>query len=146
MRARVLLIALAALLLAAPSLAADRLVLATTTSTANTGLLDVLLPAFTKQSGITVHYLPMGTGKALATARRCDADVVIVHAPALEERFVAEGYGVDRQALMHNYFVLVGPRSDPAKVKGAKTVEQALERIARAKAPSCLGATTRAPR
>ncbi|MBU1155646.1 MAG: substrate-binding domain-containing protein, partial [Proteobacteria bacterium] len=105
MRLRVLLIVLLALLLAAPAMAVDRLVLATTTSTANTGLLDVLLPAFTKHSGITVHYIPVGTGKALAIAKRCDADVVIVHAPALEERFVADGYGVDRQALMHNYFV-----------------------------------------
>lgn len=135
MRVRVLLIALLALLLAAPALAADRLVLATTTSTANTGLLDVLLPAFTKQSGVTVHYIPVGTGKALAIAQRCDADVVIVHAPALEERFVADGYGVDRRPLMHNYFVLVGPPGDPAQVKQAKTVEDAFKRIAQAKAP-----------
>ncbi|MCB2192517.1 MAG: substrate-binding domain-containing protein [Deltaproteobacteria bacterium] len=135
MRVRVLLIALMALLLAAPALAADRLVLATTTSTANTGLLDVLLPAFSKQSGITVHYIPVGTGKALAIAKRCDADLVIVHAPALEKRFVADGYGVDREPLMHNYFVLVGPPGDPAKVKQAANVQEAFRRIAEAKAP-----------
>ena len=135
MRARIVLISLLALLLAVPASAADRLVLATTTSTANTGLLDVLLPAFTKQSGITVHYIPVGTGKALAIAKRCDADVVIVHAPELEKRFVAQGYGVDRQPLMHNYFVLVGPPEDPALVKQAKTVEDAFRRIAQAQAP-----------
>ena len=135
MRLRVLLIVLLTLLLAAPAMAVDRLVLATTTSTANTGLLDVLLPAFTKQSGITVHYIPVGTGKALAIAKRCDADVVIVHAPALEERFVSDGYGVDRQALMHNYFVLVGPPGNPAKVQQAGSVVDALKRIAQAKAP-----------
>ncbi|MBU1275697.1 MAG: substrate-binding domain-containing protein [Proteobacteria bacterium] len=135
MRSRFLLTALLALLLAAPALAADRLVLATTTSTANTGLLDVLLPAFTKQSGVTVHYIPVGTGKALAIAKRCDADVVIVHAPELEKRFVADGYGVDRKPLMHNYFVLVGPPGDPAQVKQAGSVREALKRIAQAQAP-----------
>jgi len=77
----------------------------------------------------------VGTGKALAIARNCDADVVIVHAPALEKRFVDQGYGVDRKPLMHNYFVLVGPSGDPAKVKEAKSVEDALRRIAKAKAP-----------
>ncbi len=122
MRKAVLPLFLILLLLAAPATAAERLLLATTTSTANTGLLDVLLPAFTKASGITVHYVPVGTGKALAIAKRCDADVLIVHAPALEKRFVADGHGVDRKPLMHNYFVIAGPASDPAGVKGKNPV------------------------
>lgn len=134
MHMRALVMLLVALLWAAPALAAERLVLATTTSTANSGLLDVLIPAFSKATGITVHYMPVGTGKALAIARACDADVVLVHAPDREERFVAQGFGVDRRPLAHNYFVLLGPPSDPAKIKGL-TVTEALKRLAQAKAP-----------
>jgi len=133
MRKTLLPVLLALVLLAAPAHAAQRLLLATTTSTANSGLLDVLLPAFTKASGITVHALPVGTGKALAIARRCDADVVMVHAPALEKRFVAQGYGVDRRPLMHNYFAIVGPPGDPAHIKGLDPV-RALKAIAAHKA------------
>ncbi|RJX35917.1 MAG: tungsten ABC transporter substrate-binding protein [Desulfarculus sp.] len=134
MRPRLIVLLLAASWLAAPALAAERLVLATTTSTANSGLLDVLIPAFSKASGVTVHYMPVGTGKALAIARACDADVVLVHAPDREKRFVAQGFGVDRRPLAHNYFVLLGPPSDPAKIKGL-AVAEALRRLAQAKAP-----------
>jgi len=122
------------LALAAPSLAADRLRLATTTSTEATGLLDVLLPPFEKAHGIKVDVLSVGTGKALALGRRCDVDVVLVHAPKLEEAYVKQGSGVDRRRVMHNFFVIVGPPGDPAQVGQAEDAAQGFRRIARAKA------------
>ncbi len=115
--------------LAATATAADRLRLATTTSTEATGLLDVLLPPFEQAEKIKVDVLSVGTGKALALARRCDVDVVMVHAPALEKQFVDEGYGIERVPLMHNYFVIIGPADDPAGVNGAKSAPEALALI-----------------
>ena len=111
--------------------------LATTTSTENSGLLDVLLPAFNRETGITVQVMSMGTGKALRTAANGDCDVVLVHARSAEEKFVADGHGVNRRDVMYNDFVLLGPARDPAKVRGAGTAAKALQRIATAKATFC---------
>lgn len=122
------------LLISSGVMAAERLRLATTTSTENSGLLDVLLPPFEKAYGMAVHAIPVGTGKALAIAKRCDADLVMVHAPALEKRFVADGYGVKRVPFMYNYFAVVGPADDPAGVAKCKNAIKALQRIAEAKA------------
>ena len=106
-----------------------RLRLATTTSTENSGLLDVLLPAFTEETGIGVDVLSMGTGKALRTGKQGDCDVVLVHAPQAENEFVLQGYGDERVRLMFNEFVLLGPPSDPAGVSGT-TIPEALTAIA----------------
>jgi len=111
--------------------------LATTTSTENSGLLDVLLPAFERQTGIVVQVMSMGTGKALRTAANGDCDVVLVHARAAEEKFVANGHGVNRRDVMYNDFVLLGPAGDPAKVRGAATAAEALQRIAASKVTLC---------
>lgn len=109
------------------------LVLATTTSTRDTGLLDELLPAFTEKSGIEVKVVAVGSGQALALGRRGDADVLLSHAPAAEEAFIAEGYGESRHPLMFNDFVVVGPQSDPAHVKGAPSAKEAFQRIAQSR-------------
>ncbi|MBM4081656.1 MAG: hypothetical protein FJ278_18275, partial [Planctomycetes bacterium] len=93
---------------------ADQITLATTTSTQDTGLLDVLVPVFRKQTGIEVKVIAVGTGQALALARRGDADVVLVHSRKAEDQFVADGFGVNRHEVMYNDFVLVGPSSDSA--------------------------------
>ncbi|MCB1416195.1 MAG: substrate-binding domain-containing protein, partial [Nitratireductor sp.] len=106
-----------------------------TTSTANSGLYDYLLPAFTGKSGITVNVVAVGTGQAIKNAQNCDADVLLVHAKASEEKFVSEGYGVQRFDLMYNDFVIVGPAGDPAGVKGMNDVKAALTKLAEAKAP-----------
>lgn len=115
--------------------AAQRLRLATTTSTEASGLLAVLLPRFEQQTGRTVAVIAVGTGKALRLAERGDVDVVLVHAPAAEEAFVANGFGVNRRAVMKNDFVILGPPGDPAEVKGMRVVAAALRKIARAGAP-----------
>jgi len=107
--------------------------LATTTSTENSGLLDVLLPAFQNDTGIEVHVMPMGTGKALRIARDGNCDVVLVHDPKAEAKFVAEGFGVNRRLVMYNDFVILGPASDPAGVKGMKSAVEAMAKIAAAK-------------
>jgi tungstate transport system substrate-binding protein len=103
--------------------------LATTTSTQNSGLLEILLPTFQKQTGIEVHVIAVGTGKALKMGRDGDVDVVMVHAVAAEEQFVADGFGSDRIQFMYNDFVLVGPNSDPAGIKGVKSVTEAMKKI-----------------
>ena len=123
--------ALAAVALAAsPSYAQDKsIVVASTTSTQDSGLFEYLLPLFKKKTGITVKVVAQGTGKALDTGRRGDADVVFVHAKAQEEKFLAEGAGVKRYPVMYNDFVLVGPKSDPAGVKGTKDVAKALQAL-----------------
>jgi tungstate transport system substrate-binding protein len=108
---------------------------ASTTSTEQSGLFRHLLPIFEARSGIQVRVVALGTGQALGMGRRGDADVVFVHAKALEERFVAEGYGVKRLEVMYNDFILVGPQSDPAKVRGTKDIVSALKRILAASAP-----------
>jgi tungstate transport system substrate-binding protein len=107
---------------------------ASTTSTEQSGLFAHLLPAFEKASGIKVRVVALGTGQALDLARRGDADVVFVHDKAAEEKFIAEGYGVKRQEVMYNDFILVGPKADPAKAAG-KDILEGLRRVEAAKAP-----------
>lgn len=121
--------------LAAPGRAGDRSILVqSTTSTANSGLYDHLLPIFKNRSGIDVHVVAVGTGQAIKNARNCDGDVLLVHAKSAEEAFVADGYGVKRSDLMYNDFIIVGPPADPAGIKGGTNAVDALKRIAAAKA------------
>ncbi|MBA3030125.1 MAG: tungsten ABC transporter substrate-binding protein [Desulfobacteraceae bacterium] len=108
------------------------LMMATTTSTENTGLLDVLKPAFEKATGIELKWTATGTGKALKLGENCDVDVLMVHAPSAEKKFVENGFGVDRREFMYNDFVIIGPESDPAGTKG-KTVVDALKAISEKK-------------
>jgi tungstate transport system substrate-binding protein len=126
---------LAALLAAAPAWAQKFITVSSTTSTEQSGLFKHILPLFEKKSGIQVRVVAQGTGQALDMGRRGDADVVFVHARALEEKFVAEGHGVKREEVMYNDFILVGPKPDPAKVGGSKDIVAALKKIAAAKAP-----------
>ena len=132
---RFLLMACAAgsMALAAPALAADTLMMATTTSTQDSGLLEYLEPAFKQETGIELKWVAVGTGKALEIAKNCDADVLLVHAPSAELEFVKAGHGIDRRQVMYNDFVIVGPVADPAGVKGQTTAE-ALKRILDTKA------------
>lgn len=111
------------------------IVLASTTSTDQSGLFAHLLPAFTRQTGIEVRVVALGTGQALDTARRGDADVVLVHDLEAERRFVAEGFAPRRHDVMYNDFVIVGPAADPAGVAGLRDASQALSRIAQSQAP-----------
>ena len=111
------------------------IVVASTTSTEQSGLFGHLLPIFSKDTGIQVRVVALGTGQALDLARRGDADVVFVHARAAEEKFIAEGEGVKRYPVMYNDFVLIGPKSDPAKVAGGKDILAALKKIEAAQAP-----------
>jgi tungstate transport system substrate-binding protein len=108
--------------------------LATTTSTADTGLLDVLTEAFLKDTGIRVDFIVTGTGQALAHGRNGDVDAVMVHAPEAEELFVREGYGLERIPLMWNDFVISGPPEDPAAISGARDAGEALARVSEAQA------------
>jgi len=112
-------ILLFAVLFPASSNAADRLKLSSTTSTDNTGLLAYILPIFEEKTGIRVDVIAVGTGRALKLAENGDVDVTLVHAPAKERSFMSEGYGVDRRAVMANYFIIVGPPDDPAGIAGA---------------------------
>jgi len=128
--------AFACLLLAAAALAQQPfIVVASTTSTEQSGLFPQLLPAFEKDTGINVRVVAVGTGQALDIGRRGDADVVFVHDKTAELKWLAEGEGVRRYTVMYNDFVLVGPASDPARVKGSKDITTALKAIADAKAP-----------
>lgn len=120
---------LAALLASSSCWAGGFITLASTTSTEQSGLFRHLLPAFEAKRGFRVRVVALGTGQALELGRRGDADVVLVHARALEERFVAEGHGVRRHALMYNDFVLVGPRADPAGIAGGRDALEAFRRI-----------------
>jgi len=125
-----------ALLAALPALAQEKfIVLASTTSTEQSGLFGYLLPIFQKKTGIQVRVVALGTGQALDLARRGDADVVFVHARSAEEKFLAEGHGVRRFDVMYNDFVLIGPRADPAKVSGGRDILDALKKIKAASAP-----------
>jgi len=109
----------------------EALLMATTTSTDNTGLLDYLMPNFSVKTGIEVRWIATGTGKALKLGENCDADVLLVHAPRAEKDFVARGFGIDRRQIMYNDFVLIGPAEDPAGIKG-KNVTAALAAISAA--------------
>ncbi len=111
-----------------------RIRLATTTSTDDSGLLDFLLPPFEEKEGVQVDRIAVGTGRALALARRGDADLILVHARAREDAFVAAGWGIDRRDIMWNDFVIAGPDEDPADIKGATDAADALRRIAAARA------------
>jgi tungstate transport system substrate-binding protein len=105
-------------------------ILSTTTSTQDSGLLDVLVPMFERRTGYTVKTVSVGTGQALALAARGEADVALVHAPELEKKYVAEGKLTHRRLVMYNDFVVVGPEADPARIKGEKSAAAALKRIA----------------
>jgi tungstate transport system substrate-binding protein len=110
--------------------AQERLRLATTTSTENSGLLQHLLPAFEQYSGLKVHVIAVGTGKALRMGQDGDADVLLTHAPELENVFLSEGHGVSARDVMYNDFLLVGPKADPAKIAGGRDASVALQQIA----------------
>ncbi len=126
---------LVALPLATPALAQDFITVASTTSTENSGLFGHILPLFQEETGIEVRVVSQGTGQALETGRRGDADVIFVHARELEEAFVADGYGVERFDVMYNDFVIVGPGEDPAGLAGAADAASAMAAIAEAGAP-----------
>jgi len=132
-RSLVVLAATITLVAAAPARAQDRsIVVASTTSTQDSGLFGHILPLFKQKTGIVVKVVAQGTGKALDTARRGDADVVFVHAREAEEKFIAQGFGVKRYSVMYNDFVIIGPKDDPASIKGSRN-------------PSSRAATARAP-
>jgi tungstate transport system substrate-binding protein len=123
-------VAAAAVLSGAPVLAQDKsIIVSSTTSTQDSGLFGHILPLFKQKTGIEVKVVSQGTGQALDTGRRGDADVVFVHAKSLEDKFVAEGQGVKRFPVMYNDFVLIGPKSDPAGIKGSKDIAAALNKI-----------------
>ena len=125
-----------AVLAALPALAQEKfIVVASTTSTEQSGLFGYVLPVFQKKTGIQVRVVALGTGQALDLARRGDADVVFVHARSAEEKFLAEGHGVRRFDVMYNDFVLIGPRADPAKISGGRDILDALKKIKAASAP-----------
>ena len=122
--------ALSAVILATPAFAQDKsIVVASTTSTQDSGLFEYLLPLYKQKTGVTVKVVSQGTGQALDTGRRGDADVVFVHAKSAEEKFLAEDEGVKRFPVMYNAFMLIGPKSDPAGIKGMKDVGQAFKTI-----------------
>jgi tungstate transport system substrate-binding protein len=130
MLSRRCLIAVALIALSAPGFAQDKsIVVASTTSTQDSGLFGHILPLFKAKTGIDVKVVAQGTGQALDTGRRGDADVVLVHAKPAEEKFLAEGFGVKRYPVMYNDFVLIGPNSDPAGIKGGKDIVAALKTI-----------------
>ena len=124
-----------ALCTAPASLAQNFITVASTTSTEQSGLFGHIRPIFEKKTGIQVRVVALGTGQALDMARRGDADVVFVHAKSAEEKFIAEGYGVKRLPVMYNDFVLIGPKSDSARIAGSKDVLDALRRIKSAASP-----------
>jgi len=108
------------------------IILSTTTSTQDSGLLDVLIPIFEKKTGYFVKTIAVGSGQAMAMGQKGEADVLLVHSPAAEKKFVAEGYGINRRIIMHNDFIVVGPVEDPAKIKGVKGTPQVFKKIASA--------------
>lgn len=127
---------LAAVVLTGAAAAEERFItVASTTSTQNSGLFDHILPTFEKETGIDVRVVAVGTGQAVRLARAGDADVLFVHHKPSEETFVADGMGVERHDVMYNDFIIVGPKDDPAGIKGSKDVAEAMRKIAGAKAP-----------
>jgi tungstate transport system substrate-binding protein len=111
------------------------LILATTTSTQDSGLLDVLVPDFEQKTGYTVKTVAVGSGEAMKMGQECNADVLLVHSPAAEETFMSNNYGSDRRLVMHNDFVIVGPTTDPAGINGIKTAVEAFTKIADSQSP-----------
>lgn len=110
------------------------IILATTTSTQDSGLLDVMLPIFEKKTGYFVKTIAVGSGQAMAMGQKGEADVLLVHSPAAEKKFVTEGYGINRRIIMHNDFIIVGPSEDSAKIKGMRSAAESFKKIASAKA------------
>jgi tungstate transport system substrate-binding protein len=139
MRLRQLVIVLIVALLGRAGVAAESpaqsIILASTTSVENSGLLAHILPIFTKETGITVHVLAQGTGQALRTAAHDDADLLLVHDPEAEQQFIVAGDGIDRTQIAWNDFIVVGPRSDPAHIAGSRDAVAALKAIAATRAP-----------
>jgi tungstate transport system substrate-binding protein len=125
----------AAIFAGGPGRADETITLASTTSVENSGLLAHILPEFTKETGISVRVLAQGTGQALATAAHGDADLVLVHDPEAEQKFIAQGHGVDRRQIAWNDFIVVGPHSDPAHIAGGHDAVGAFKAIAAASAP-----------
>jgi len=123
------------LLLSFPAWAEERLKLATTTSTENTGLLKVLFPPFEEKNHCKVDVIAVGSGQSLKLGEQGDVDVVLAHAPELEEKFMKDGYGVNRRYVMYNDFLIVGPAEDPARIKGLKEAKVAFKRIAESQSP-----------
>ena len=124
-------------ILIGPSLALAQtktVILATTTSTQDSVLLDVLIPIFEKNTGYFVKTIAVGSGQAMAMGQKGEADVLLVHSPAAEKKFVAEGYGINRRLIMHNDFIIVGPSKDPATIKGVRSASESFKKIASAKA------------
>jgi tungstate transport system substrate-binding protein len=120
----------AMLIIGNPAFAQQKnIILATTTSTQDSGLLDVLIPMFEKKTGYFVKTIAVGSGQAMAMGQKGEADVLLVHSPAAEKKFVAEGYGVNRRIIMHNDFIVVGPGEDPAKIKGTKSTPDSFKKI-----------------
>ena len=115
---------------AAAQPAQKNVILATTTSTQDSGLLDVLIPMFEKKTGYFVKTIAVGSGQAMAMGAKGEADVLLVHSPAAEKKFMADGNGVERRIVMHNDFIIVGPPSDPARIKGTKKATDAFKKIA----------------
>ncbi|MBI5966973.1 MAG: substrate-binding domain-containing protein [Deltaproteobacteria bacterium] len=109
------------------------IILATTTSTQDSGLLDVLLPIFEKKTGFFVKTIAVGSGQAMTMGQKGEADVLLIHSAAAEKKFVAEGYGINRRLVMHNDFLVVGPAEDPAKIKKMNSASEAFKKIAPAK-------------
>jgi tungstate transport system substrate-binding protein len=105
------------------------IILATTTSTQDSGLLDVLLPIFEKKTGYFVKTIAVGSGQAMAMGQKGEADVLLVHSPDAEKKFIAEGYGINRRLIMHNDYIIVGPSNDPSKIKGLKSSSEAFKKI-----------------
>jgi len=128
-----LLFLLSTLTISTASAGQNTVLVQSTTSTANSGLYDYLLPLFESETGITVNVVAVGTGQAIRNATNCDADVLLVHAKDAELEFVNEGYGIERHDLMYNDFVLVGPADDPADIEGMQVVTDALQAIADSK-------------
>jgi len=120
---------------AQPAVSQPEVIFATTTSVQDTGLLDVIVPMFEKTSGYRVKAIAVGTGQALAMAARGEADVVLAHAPDAEKKYIADGSLTNRRLMMHNWFLLAGPPSDPVKAKGTTKAVDALKKIAEVKAP-----------
>jgi tungstate transport system substrate-binding protein len=116
--------------IAAAQPAQKNVILATTTSTQDSGLLDVLLPIFEKKTGYFVKTIAVGSGQAMAMGAKGEADVLLVHSPAAEKKFMADGNGVERRLVMHNDYIILGPPADPAKIKGMKKASEAFKKIA----------------
>ncbi|NQU74507.1 MAG: substrate-binding domain-containing protein, partial [Candidatus Omnitrophica bacterium] len=123
-------LALSALFLAVSAFKAQgNIKIAVTTSIENTGLLDVLLPVFKERYGIEIHVIAAGSGRSLKLAENGDVDLVLVHYPKIEKEFIKQGFGIDRKSVFYNYFVVVGPKADPAGIKNSRTANDAFRKL-----------------